>query len=280
MKGTRDLLRRMHAEDLRAVSAVGKALPEVEKAALALYDRLAAGGRWINVGAGTSGRLGVLDAAELSPTFGIPEGLVTALIAGGPAALCHPAEGAEDDRAAGVRDLAEAALTAKDAVVGLAASGTTPYVLGAVDHARETGALTVGIACTPGTPLLVAAEIAIFLETGAEAVWGSTRLKAGTAQKLVLNMLSTAVMSRLGLVVDGEMVAMRPTNEKLRGRAVRIVGKIAGVRRPEAEALLTATDWDLPAALVASRFGITPAEARERLARHRGSVAATLSEMR
>ena len=273
---TRLLLARMHEEDRRAVEAVGQALPAIEVAALAIASRLSAGGRWFNVGAGTSGRIGVLDASEVPPTFGVPESLVTALIAGGPSAVRHSAEGAEDDRAAGGRDLVEAGMTGRDAVVGIAASGTTPYVLGALDHARAQGALTVGIACAPGTPVLSAAELAISLDTGPEVVFGSTRLKAGTAQKLALNMLSTAVMARLGLVVEGEMVAMRPTNAKLRARAVRIACRLLGLEDDAAHALLDSAGWELPVALVAGRHRLSPDAARERLARAKGNVAAAL----
>ena len=273
---TRLLLARMHEEDRRAVEAVGHALPAIEAAALAIASRLAAGGRWFNVGAGTSGRIGVLDASEVPPTFGVPESLVTALIAGGPSAVRHSAEGAEDDRAAGGRDLVEAGMTGRDAVVGIAASGTTPYVLGALDHARAAGATTVGIACVPGSPLLAAARIAVSLDTGPEAIYGSTRLKAGTAQKLALNMLSTAVMARLGLVVEGEMVGMRPTNAKLRARAVRIVCKLLGLGHEEARTLLDSAAWELPVALVSGRRRIPAGAARERLSRLGGNVAAAL----
>ncbi len=270
------LLARMHEEDRRAVEAVGQALHAIEAAVVAIASRLAAGGRWFNVGAGTSGRIGVLDASEVPPTFGVPESLVTALIAGGPPAVRHSAEGAEDDREAGARDLVEAGMTGRDAVVGIAASGTTPYVLGALGHARAQGALTVGIACAPGTPVLSAAELAISLDTGPEVVFGSTRLKAGTAQKLALNMLSTAVMARLGLVVEGEMVAMRPTNAKLRARAVRISCRLLGLGHDDARALLDSAGWELPVALVAGRHRLSPEAARERLARAGGNVAAAL----
>ena len=266
----------MHEEDRCAVEAVGRALPSIEAAALALAGRLSAGGRWFTVGAGTSGRIGVLDASELPPTFGVPEGLVTALIAGGPSAILRSAEGAEDDREGGGRDLAGAGMTGRDAVVGLAASGTTPYVLGAIDAGRAAGALTVGIACVPGTPLLAEAEIPVALDTGPEVVFGSTRLKAGTAQKLALNMLSTAVMARLGLVVDGEMVAMRPTNAKLRARAVRIACRLLGLRDDAAHALLDSAGWELPVALVAGKHRLSAQAARERLSRAGGNVAAAL----
>jgi N-acetylmuramic acid 6-phosphate etherase len=204
--------------------------------------------------------------------------MVTALLAGGKEAMFRAAEGAEDDEAAGGRDLAAAGMTARDAVVGLAASGRTPYVVGALRHARRTGALTVAIVCTPATPLLEIAEVPVLLDTGAEVLDGSTRMKAGTAQKLALNMLSTAVMSERGLVVDGLMVAMRPTNAKLRARAIRIAVRILGTAPERAERLLHDADWDLPAALVSGRWRISPSAARAHLASKEGSVAEALDD--
>ncbi len=278
MSGIPALLRRIHEADRTAFDAVGAALPALERAAEALAGRLAAGGRWFNVGAGTSGRLAVLDAAELPPTFGTDPGLVTALLAGGPEAMFRAVEGAEDDEAAGGRDLAAAGMTARDAVVGLAASGRTPYVAGALRHAREAGALTVALVCTPRTPLQELAEIPVHLDTGAEVLEGSTRMKAGTAQKLALNMLSTAVMAERGLVVDGLMVAVRPTNAKLRARAVRIAAKILGETSERAEWLLEESGWDLPVALIAGRWDLAPEAARAHLASWAGSVARALEE--
>ena len=276
--GIAGVLRRIHEADAAAFDAVGAALPELTRAAEVITARLEAGGRWFNVGAGTSGRLGVLDAAELPPTFGIDPGLVVALLAGGREAMFHAVEGAEDDEAGGGRDLEAAGMTGKDAVVGLAASGRTPYVVGALRDARAAGALTVSIVCAPATPLLSLAEVSVLLDTGPEMLAGSTRMKAGTAQKLALNMLSTAVMSARGLVVDGEMVAMRPTNSKLRRRAVRITGRILGRTEADAETLLLGAGWDLPAALVSGKWGIAPAAARAHLAAKLGSVAKALEE--
>jgi N-acetylmuramic acid 6-phosphate etherase len=278
MGGIQGVLRRIHGSDGAAFDAVGAALPALTRAAQALSARLAAGGRWFNVGAGTSGRLGVLDAAELPPTFGVDPGLVVGLLAGGAEAMFRAVEGAEDDEAAGGRDLAAAGMTGRDAVVGLAASGQTPYVVGAIRHARAAGALTVAIVCTPRTPLLELAEIPVLLDTGPEMLEGSTRMKAGTAQKLALNMLSTAVMSARGLVVDGLMVAMRPTNSKLRARAVQIATRILGKTPAAAEGLLMASGWDLPAALVSGRWGLSPETARAHLASKAGSVAKALEE--
>ena len=233
MTETEALLARMHAADTDVHVAVGEALPALARAADAIAARLEAGGRWFYAGAGTSGRLGALDAAELPPTFGTDPSLVVALLAGGTGAMFEAVEGAEDDADAGARDLVAAGMTARDAVVGIAASGATPYVRGALKEARACGALTVSVVCRPGAPLLEEAEIGILLDTGAEVLAESSRLKAGTAQKIALNMLSTAVMARRGLVYEGEMVAMRPTNEKLRKRAIRIVRDIAATLRRE-----------------------------------------------
>lgn len=275
---TAELLRALNDADQNVPAKVRAALPAIEAATIAIAGRLDAGGRWFQLGAGTSGRLAVLDASELPPTFGVSPGLVTGLVAGGPRALQHAVEGAEDDAGAAARDLAEAGLSARDVVLGIAASGRTPYVLGAIDYGRRFGALTVGFACAPETPLLSAAELAILVDTGPEVLAGSTRLMAGTAQKLVLNMLSTAVMARRGLVVRGEMVAMRPTNEKLRRRAVRIVSDLLDVAVNRAEELLRTAGWELPVALLAGRFDESPEAARVRLAAAGGSVARALGE--
>lgn len=273
-----EVVARLWAANRTAVDAVGFALADVARAADAIAERLREGGRWFDVGAGTSGRLGVLDASELPPTFGIPETLVVGLIAGGDAALRRSVEGAEDDEAAGVRDLEAAGLTALDVVLGIAASGTTPYVLAAVAHARAKGALTLGLSCTPGTPLLTIVHVPLLVDVGPEVVRGSTRLKAGTAQKLVLNMLSTAALARLGLVWRDEMVAMRPTNSKLRARATRIVSSLLAVPGEEALRLLEEAAWSLPVALVCGRWGISPAQAARRLEATGNDVARALEE--
>ena len=278
MSETGDLIRRIHEADRTAVDAVGAALPDLERAAETIAGRLAMGGRWFNVGAGTSGRLGVLDAAELPPTFGIDPRLVVGLLAGGREAMFRAIEGAEDDAGAGARDLSDAGMTGRDAVVGIAASGRTPFTVGALRHARKEGALTVAVVCTPTTPLLDLADVPILLDTGPEVLWGSTRMKAGTAQKLALNILSTAVMARHGLVIDGEMVAMRPTNLKLRARAIRIVERLLEVPPERAEMLLSTSAWHLPSALVSGKWGISPDEAIVHLGLFAGSVARALAE--
>ena len=277
MSETLAFLRRLSDADRDVPGKVAAALPDIARAADALAVRLDAGGRWFYAGAGTSGRLGALDAAELPPTFGTDPSLVVALLAGGPRAMLEAVEGAEDDAGAGARDLAAAGMTGRDAVVGLAASGATPWVRGALRFAREKGALTVAVVCRPGTPLLSEAEIPILVDVGPEVLRESSRMRAGTAQKLVLNMLSTAVMARRGLVYRDEMVAMKPTNEKLRKRAIRIVRDIAGTSEETAEGLLRKSNWDLPTALVAAKWGLDLNAARLFLSKKKNNVALALS---
>jgi N-acetylmuramic acid 6-phosphate etherase len=278
MSETGALLARMHAADAGVQAAVGAALPDLARAADAIAARLDAGGRWFYVGAGTSGRLGMLDAAELPPTFGTDPSLVVALLAGGKDAMFRAVEGAEDDAEAGGSDLVAAGLEAKDAVVGIAASGATPYVRGALKEAKAKGALTVSVVCRPDTPLLTEAEIGILLDTGTEVLAESSRLKAGTAQKIALNMLSTAVMAKRGLVYEGEMVAMRPTNEKLRKRAKRIVAHLSGMSEESAEDFLRRVDWHLPSALIAAKWKLDASAAALHLSRKNSNVAAALSQ--
>jgi N-acetylmuramic acid 6-phosphate etherase len=275
---TAALLRRMHEADADVQTAVGAALPALARAADGIAARLDAGGRWIYVGAGTSGRLGALDAAEIPPTFGTDPSLVVALLAGGKGAMFEAVEGAEDDADAGAVDLLRAGLTAKDAVVGIAASGGTPYVRGALKEARARGALTVSVVCRPGAPLLAEADIGVLLDTGKEVLAESSRLKAGTAQKIALNMLSTAVMAKRGLVYEGEMVAMQPTNEKLRKRAVRIVARLAATSEETAEEFLRRVNWHLPSALIAAKWKLDASAASLHLSKKEHNVAAALSE--
>jgi N-acetylmuramic acid 6-phosphate etherase len=269
---------RIHEADHEAVRAVDRVLPEVARAAETIAARLDAGGRWWNVGAGTSGRLGVLDASELPPTFGVPDDLVTGLVAGGPAALVRAIEGAEDDEGQGAGDLRDAGVGAADVVLGIAASGATPYVAGALRQGRESGAFTLALVGVPGSRLASLAEVALVVETGPEVLRGSSRMKAGTAQKLVLNMLSTAVMARRGLVYGDEMVAMRPTNAKLRRRAVEIVGRLLALPPEPAGRLLEKADWELPVALVAQKWGLPVERARDWLAARNGNVTRALEE--
>jgi N-acetylmuramic acid 6-phosphate etherase len=273
-----DLVTRLHEADRAVFDALGAALPAIARAADAIAERLAAGGRWFYTGAGSSGRLGALDAVELPPTFGTDPSLVVALVAGGPAAMFEAVEGAEDDASAGARDMAAAGVTRKDVVVGIAASGSTPYVAGALEEAKEVGAFTVAVVCRLGAALEKRADILILLETGAEVLAESSRLKAGTAQKMALNMLSTAVMAKRGLVYRDEMVAMKPTNDKLRKRAVRIMTEIGGVEEETAEDFLRKSNWNLPLALISAKWKLDASAAALHLSKQNSNVAAALSQ--
>lgn len=266
----------MHAADARVFDAVGAVIPELARAVEAAAERMERGGKVYYCGAGTSGRLCVLDASELPPTFGIDKNVVVALLAGGREAMFESREGAEDDPRAGAGELQQMGLLANDVVVGVAASGTTPYVGGSLAFAKSKQCLTIAIVCSPSAPILQFADVALVADVGPEVVAGSTRLKAGTAQKLILNMFSTALMARRGFVYRGEMVAMRPTNIKLKKRAARIIKDLTGVSETQAAELLASSEWDLPAALIRGRFHITLQEARERLARAGGNVAKAL----
>jgi len=236
------------------------------------------GGRLFYIGAGTSGRLGVLDAAECPPTFSVPPGLVQGIIAGGEPALSRATETTEDDPAIGARDLAGRGFTAGDVLVGIAASGRTPYVLGAVAEARRLGALTIGISCTPQSELSTAVEIPIEPLPGPEIVAGSTRMKAGTATKLVLNMLTTGTFIRRGYVFGNLMVNVQPKNSKLRARALRIVAKAAGVTGERASELLAASGDSVRAAIVMQGAGVDRASAERLLDAAGGRVSAALEK--
>jgi N-acetylmuramic acid 6-phosphate etherase len=268
--------RLMNEEDRRVPEAVAQVLPQVAEAAARIAGALRRGGRLVYVGAGTSGRLAMLDAAECPPTFGTDPALVQAAIAGGPDALLRAVEGAEDDAAAGAREIEARHVGADDAVVGIAASGETPFVLGAVRRARERGALTIAVACSPASSLEAACEIAIVPLTGPEVIAGSTRLKAGTAQKLILNMLSTLVMVGLGKVYGNLMVDVQATNEKLRRRAVRIVAAAVGTGEAEAAWALRRAGGRVPVAIVMLLRDIGPEEAARLLVRA-GSVRGALA---
>lgn len=218
-----ELLVNMNKEDQTVPLAVAKALPQIEKLVTAVADKMLAGGRLFYMGAGTSGRLGVVDASECPPTFGVPQGLVVGIIAGGDTAIRKAVEFAEDSRTQGWEDLQAYNITDKDVVVGIAASGTTPYVIGVLNECRKHGIVTGSISCNPDTPVSAAADFPVEVVVGPEFVTGSTRLKSGTAQKLVLNMLSTAVMIQLGRVEDNKMVNMQLSNEKLVDRGVKML---------------------------------------------------------
>ena len=235
---TAEILRLMNEEDKKVAPAVEQVLPQVEKAVDVIYAHMRCGGRLIYCGCGTSGRLGVLDASECPPTFGVEPGLVRGVIAGGPDALTNAAEGAEDHFEDGAKDLQALDFRAQDVLVGIAASGRTPYVLGAMDYARALGAPVIGLTCCPGSAIDAAADIGIAPQPGPEVVTGSTRLKSGTAQKMVLNMLSTAVMVKLGKVYSNLMVDVCASNQKLVARAVSIVCCATGVSPERARGVL------------------------------------------
>lgn len=262
----------MHVEDRRAVRAVRAVLPDIARAVDAIAARMAQGGRLIYVGAGTSGRLGVLDASECPPTFGVDPHVVVGVIAGGDVALRRAVEGAEDVAEDGARAVADLNVGPLDTVVGITASGRTPYVLGALEEARRRGALTVGVICNLPAPVADLAEITIAPLVGPEVITGSTRLKAGTAQKLVLNMLSTATMIRLGKVYDNLMVDVQQDNEKLRARARRIVMEATGVDVETAASALQQSGGDVKVAIVSLLTQRPPGEARERLLRSGGRI--------
>ena len=273
---TLDMLRVINAEDRKVADAVGAELPAIARAVDAIVAAFRQGGRLFYIGAGTSGRLGVLDASECPPTFGVSPELVQGIVAGGAAALMHPTETTEDDPAMGVADLRARGFTARDVLVGIAASGRTPYVLGAVGEARRVGALTVGISCTPDSELARAADIAVTPLVGPEAITGSTRMKAGTAQKMVLNMLTTGAFIRMGYVFGNLMVNVTPVNTKLLDRAHRIVAEACGVPVERAAALLEAAGRSVSAAIVMGRNGASREEAERRLAEAGGSISGVL----
>ncbi|MEV6977763.1 N-acetylmuramic acid 6-phosphate etherase [Kitasatospora sp. NPDC093806] len=275
--GTLELLRLLNAEDRTVAGAVAGQLPRIAVVVDAVAARMAGGGRLVYAGAGTAGRLGVLDASECPPTFGTDPAQVVGLIAGGPPALVRAVEGAEDRTDSAVADLTALALTAGDTVLGLSASGRTPYTVAAVRHARATGALTVGLAGVAGSPLVAAAELGIEVETGPEVLAGSTRLKAGTAQKLVLNLLSTAVMVRLGKTYGNLMVDVRPGNAKLRDRARRIVTEITGTDEDTARRALAATAGRVKPAVLVVLADVDPATAARLLAASHGRLREALA---
>jgi N-acetylmuramic acid 6-phosphate etherase len=252
--GVADIARLMNEADRTVPEAVAAAMPQIVPAIEAIAGRLKAGGRLVYVGAGTPGRLGTLDASECPPTFNTAPGQVTAIMAGGPKALTHAIEGAEDDSDAGSADIDAMTITPLDAVVGVSASGRSPYVLGAVQRARTAGAVTVGLSCHQGARLSAVVELPIEVLVGPEVVSGSTRLKAGTAQKLVLNMISTISMIQLGKTYGNLMIDVRATNHKLRGRALRILRHITSASPQDAAAAMEASGNDIRvAALMLTR---------------------------
>lgn len=276
---THDILVAINDEDNLVPAAVRATLPAIEKAVEAIVAAFGKGGRLIYVGAGTSGRLGVLDASECPPTFGVPAGKVIGLIAGGNEALIRATEGAEDRTAAGAADLDRIALEGRDVVVGIAVSGRTPYVIGALEHAKARGAVTVALTCNPSSAIAQMADISIAPVVGPEVLTGSTRLKSGTAQKLVLNMLTTASMVRIGKSYENLMVDLVASNDKLKARATRIVMQATGCSAREAEAALERTGQDVKLAILVTTRGLPVDEARAALARNNGFLRLAVNEV-
>ncbi len=273
---TLEMLACINDEDRKVPEAIRLVIPAIAQAVELAAAALKQGGRLIYLGAGTSGRLGVLDASECPPTFGVPHGMVIGLIAGGPGALLKAVEGAEDDMSLGERDLQALKLTPTDMVVGLAASGRTPYVIGALRYARQLGCPTAAISCNPDSPIAQEAQVAISPVVGPEALTGSTRMKSGTAQKLVLNMLSTGAMVKLGKVYQNLMVDVKATNVKLVDRACRIVVEATGASRTEAENALSQTEFAVKPAILMILKGVTAEQARQSLQQHNGYLRAAL----
>ncbi|MFZ3214509.1 MAG: N-acetylmuramic acid 6-phosphate etherase [Candidatus Acidiferrales bacterium] len=271
-KSTLEILRVLNREDRSVAEAVRHTLPQIARAVDQIVKSMRGGGRLFYVGAGTSGRLAVLDAAEIAPTYGTSPKLVQALIAGGSKALQTAVEGAEDSATNGARDLARARVTRRDVVVGIAASGTTPYVVGALQWAKRRGCATVAVTSNPKSPVARTARIAITPRTGPEAIAGSTRMKAGTSQKMVLNMLSTTSMVRFGRVYENWMIHVGLINQKLRRRAAIILQEAASVDAFRAEHALRQTGHDLAAALVMLKTDATVAAAKHALSMTGGDV--------
>jgi N-acetylmuramic acid 6-phosphate etherase len=271
-KSALEIARIINREDAKVASAVKRALPQIAQAIDLIAAALSQGGRLIYVGTGTSGRIAALDAVECPPTFDVDPRVVQFIIAGGPKALGAAVEADEDSRALGRKAIAEKKVNKKDVVVGIAASGRTPFTIAAIEHARARGAKTVALVCNPKSPLGQAADVAIVAEVGAEVVAGSTRMKAGTAQKMILNMLSTGAMARLGHVYGNLMVNVRPKNEKLAERGVGIVEKATGLDHAAARKLLAAAGDHVAVAMVMAKAGVTRAHASAALQESGGQV--------
>ena len=266
----------MNAEDQHVINAVAREELAIARAIDIVAESFSRGGRLIYVGAGTSGRLGVLDASECPPTFSTPPEMVVGLIAGGRDALTRAIEGAEDDAQAAAAELQQLKLSDRDVVMGIATSGRTPYAIGALEYAKTVGAFTIGFACNHNSAIAKIAELMIAPIVGPEVITGSTRLKAGTATKLVLNMLTTGAMVRIGKTYGNLMVDLRPTNVKLRDRSERIVAEISGLPQPQAAELLNQCNGEVKTAIVAVLAGVSPDDARRRLSQHDGHLRATL----
>ena len=270
---TLEMVKIINNENKKVAFAVENELENIAKAIDGIVDRINRGGRLIYIGAGTSGRLGILDASECPPTYGVSEELVQGIIAGGKEAIFRAKEGAEDSEELAITDLKDKSLSENDVIVGLAASGRTPYVIGGLKYANDIGALTISVTCNGDSEVSKVAQISIAPIVGAEVVTGSTRLKAGTAQKLVLNMLSTGAMIKLGKVYGNLMVDVKATNEKLVERAKRIVCEATGVERGQAEKTLKETNFDVKLAIFMILSGLNINDAKEKLSKNKGYIA-------
>lgn len=272
-----EIVRLMNAEDAKVAEAVGREADAIAQAIEVIADRLSSGGRLVYLGAGTSGRLGVLDATECPPTFSTPPELVVGLIAGGPSALTRAVEGAEDHPEFAIEDLTRIKLTRADVVVGIATSGRTPYVIGGLEYARQAGAFAIGLACNESSALAAVADLMIVPIVGPEIISGSTRLKAGTATKMVLNMLTTGAMVRLGKTYGNRMVDLKATNAKLVIRTRRIVADLTGLTEDQAAEQLAKCDGELKTAVVAQQHGVTADVARRILLQAHGHLRTAMS---
>lgn len=276
---TLEMVKLINNEDKKVAEAVEKELPNIAEAIDQIVERMKKGGRIIYIGAGTSGRLGILDASECPPTYGVSEDLVIGVIAGGKEAIFRAKEGAEDSTELAAEDLKEKELNENDTVVGLAASGRTPYVIGGLNYANSIGALTVSVTCNPDSEVSKAAKIAIAPVVGPEAVTGSTRLKAGTAQKLVLNMLSTGAMIKLGKVYGNLMVDVKASNEKLVERTKKIVIEATGVSREEAEKVLLETNYNVKLSILMILSKLNKEKATDILEKNKGYISHALKSI-
>ena len=274
-----EIIEKINQEDEKIADCVKPAIPEIEKAVEFAVDSIKRGGRLIYIGAGTSGRLGILDASECPPTYGVPFDMVIGIMAGGDKAMRKAVEGAEDSKELAINDLKELELSEKDTLVGLAASGRTPYVIGGLEYAKSLGAKTVAVSCVRNAKISELADAPIEVVVGAEAVTGSTRMKAGTAQKMVLNMISTTTMVKIGKVYQNLMVDVATTNEKLRVRALNIVSEATGIDKENSKKLLEESGYDVKVAIVMGLAGVDALKARKTLSDNELNVSATIKKL-
>lgn len=275
---TSDVLKTINAEDHKVAKIVGEVLPDIQRAIDAIYLKVKDGGRLVYIGAGTSGRLGVLDASECPPTYGVDPGMVVGVIAGGVKALYSAIEGAEDDREQSVRDLEEISFSKADVLVGIAASGRTPYVIGALKYARSLGAITASISCVKNAEVSLEADYPIEAVVGSEIITGSTRMKAGTAQKIILNMISTTVMIKLGKVYGNLMVDVKATNEKLKIRARHIIEMATDLGKDEAQLIFLESGFSVKTAITMAKTGLGKDEAEDLLGKSEGTISTALDQ--